>query len=637
MNFHRFRLFVRASEGSITISTALLLTVVMGAAAAAIDYSSAYSRKADLQRSADVAALAAARDIDATKLFIEELAVSNAQQRNFSNVEASLLREGDIATVTMNGDVPTFMLGIIGTNSLKVSVESKAQKVSGAPKRLEVALALDVTESMANDMDDMRTAARNLVEELYGLGSEQVKISVVPYTGAVNIGNSDAQYAFLDSSGLSQHHAVAIKNQSVAFCWTPAPTATAVVVPEPSEPSPAPEPQCTAICDCPGTPACGGGGDGASLDLNQPTWMARLLGMSEAHATSASIPFVDLNSCTYLKTPSQISHLDLFQAINGVDWAGCVEARPAPYDVTDIAPDTNNADTLFVPYFWPDDYDGFSNDGYPWVNEYVVDTIAPAFDTEREYNGDGSKIFFYNGPESKRSNVWKYEAATSASMSLMPPNVTGPNRGCPDPLQTLRDEKMATLAKIDSLEHRNGGGTVIAQGLMWAWRTLSPEEPFTGGAAYDDTETRKIVILMSDGANAIIKREAADGTIADTERRGDYSAYGYAADFDEMGTTRGFIDTTTGSAPYFDQIRNYMDERTRLVCDNIKSVSAENPVEIYSVLMGPKNTAAAQLLKNCATTQEHHYHRAIHASDLGTAFSNIAEGIAGASGSRIIN
>ena len=633
--------FTLDCNGGVTIAFAVMFLAVVGAAGAAIDYSSGYARKSDLQRAADAAALAAARDETKPKAEVEELALSNAQRRNFTNVTAALLREGDVATVSMSGDVPTYLLGIVGIDSLTINVESKAQQVSGAPKNLEVALALDVTESMANDMDDLKSAARSLVEELYGLGSEQVKISVVPYTGAVNIGNGDNRYAWLDASGLSQHHAMAIRSEGVAWCYTPPPPTTdtggtADTGDDTGTTTPAP-PQCTDICDCPGTPPCGGGGDGASLGLEQPSWMARLLSVSEAHANSASIPFFDLNTCEYKANPDQVSHLDLFQAINGVDWGGCVEARPTPFDIGDAAPDASNPDSLFVPYFWADDNDQWADGGYDWANEYVADYAAPTIDFSRMYNGDDSRYVWYAAPRHRRSNVWKYTAATASDMSLTPPNVTGPNRGCPDPLQPLRTEKLATLAKIDSLEHRNGGGTVIAQGLVWAWRTLSPGAPFSEGADYADPETKKIVILMSDGANAIIKREAADGSIVDNDRRGDYTAYGYAADFDETGRTRGFIDTSTSSAPYFEQIRTYMDQRTRAVCDNIKSVNPENPVEIYTVLMGPQNRPAAQLLKNCATTQDHHYHRVIRASDLGAAFDAVAEGIGGNSGSRLVN
>ena len=45
------------------------------------------------------------------------------------------------------------------------------------------------------------------------------------------------------------------------------------------------------------------------------------------------------------------------------------------------------------------------------------------------------------------------------------------------------------------------GGTNIMEGVMWGWRVLSPEPPFTEGKAYDDPENDKFLIVMTDGEN----------------------------------------------------------------------------------------------------------------------------------------
>ena len=49
-----------------------------------------------------------------------------------------------------------------------------------------------------------------------------------------------------------------------------------------------------------------------------------------------------------------VKHLSLFNKL-GVSWKGCVEARPTPYNISDDAPDADTPDTLFVPYFAPDE------------------------------------------------------------------------------------------------------------------------------------------------------------------------------------------------------------------------------------------------------------------------------------------
>src|SRR5690606_28231186 len=54
----------------------------------------------------------------------------------------------------------------------------------------------------------------------------------------------------------------------------------------------------------------------------------------------------------------------------GVAWAGCVESRFPPYDISDAAPSGNDPKTLFVPYFWPDERDGTS------YNNYLKDQVS---------------------------------------------------------------------------------------------------------------------------------------------------------------------------------------------------------------------------------------------------------------------
>ena len=76
---------------------------------------------------------------------------------------------------------------------------------------------------------------------------------------------------------------------------------------------------------------------------------------------------------------------------------------------------------------------------------------------------------------------------------------------CPSPILPLTSaiaEKAKIEKAIDGLQP--AGWTYIPAGLMWGWRVLSPDEPFTEGA--DDVtvkseNVRKIIILMTDGAN----------------------------------------------------------------------------------------------------------------------------------------
>ena len=66
-------------------------------------------------------------------------------------------------------------------------------------------------------------------------------------------------------------------------------------------------------------------------------------------------------TCTTGSTCKYVGHKWLFNKLHGknssVKWAGCVEMRAEPYDILDTTPTSSTPDTLFVPFFWPDEPD----------------------------------------------------------------------------------------------------------------------------------------------------------------------------------------------------------------------------------------------------------------------------------------
>jgi Flp pilus assembly protein TadG len=72
------------------------------------------------------------------------------------------------------------------------------------------------------------------------------------------------------------------------------------------------------------------------------------------------------------------------------------------------------------------------------------------------------------------------------------------------PLRDLREPGVAEALKKDIDEIRAQGWTYIPGGLVWGWRVLSPQAPYTGGMEYDrarDLNVKKVIILMTDGVN----------------------------------------------------------------------------------------------------------------------------------------
>ena len=628
-----FKSFWSTNEsGSVSIAFGVVFIMIAGAAAAAVDLSSAHNRRSDLQRSADGAVLAGAARQDMEMAEVEQLALASLKDSDLLGTPvATAARDNDgKVTIEITAQSRTRILSILGWSSVEVFAESAAAFVP-APGKLEVALVLDTTQSMADDMGQLRSSAQELTDTLFDIGGENVKISVVPYVASVNIGNGSTQMAWMDTAGGSTFHGYSQRGWDITKCTAPSSST------DDGSSSGSTGPACHTSCGCPGTPACGGGSDGASLGGGNAIKYAggvlqELFGTAVADAGALPYPTPDPASCP-IKNPVQVNYFDILDAIPNAEWGGCVEARPAPYDVTDAGPDDDGALTRFVPYFWPDEADWYGDDsGIEWENDYVDDAAAgPVF--------DDTIAEFPTWSGRRRVNVYKYNDVASDDYDIVETGADrkGPNRACPDPMLPLTSDETAVSAKIAGLTHRNGGGTITSEGLMWGWRALSPGAPFTEGVDYDD-ETRKIVILMSDGANSVIARNDGSGVPQD-ETLGDYTAYGFGEEFDQNWPSRGLIDTSSNtSTSYFDQVRAALNERTAQACSNIKAAGIEdNRVEIYTVLVGDSDAATEEVLASCATTRENHYKEISSIGSLEDAFGEVVNTITSQGSSRLVN
>ncbi len=66
-------------------------------------------------------------------------------------------------------------------------------------------------------------------------------------------------------------------------------------------------------------------------------------------------------------------------------------------------------------------------------------------------------------------------------------------------LTRLTSDRDAIVSGLSKMKARYN--TYIPAGLMWGWRTLSPNAPFADGSSYDSEVVRKVIVLMTDGAN----------------------------------------------------------------------------------------------------------------------------------------
>lgn len=269
-----------------------------------------------------------------------------------------------------------------------------------------------------------------------------------------------------------------------------------------------------------------------------------------------------------------------------INWAGCVESRPQPYDVQETSPTASNPSTLFVPYFAPDEPDVPSISG--WSSSYDVDN---------NYLPDGIST---KSADYKKWNKHQGRKQKYGTSGLNTSNGRGPNRGCTmEPLARLTTNMNAIKTSISNMGA--SGNTNIPMGLMWGWHTLSPNAPFGDGASYTDDEVTKVVILMTDGDNV--------NSDYDNPNDSTYSGLGYIG----HGLLGSLGVGSSGS-----QRTTAMNNRLATLCANMKAQG----IVIYTVRVEVSG-GASSLLQNCAS-EAGNFYDVQNVADLGDAFEQIA-------------
>jgi hypothetical protein len=203
-----------------------------------------------------------------------------------------------------------------------------------------------------------------------------------------------------------------------------------------------------------------------------------------------------------------------------------------------------------------------------------------------------------------------------------PPNDQGPNYGCdPTPMLRLTSTKSSVQSEINSLTP--AGNTNILEGLMWGWRSLSPNAPFGDGRSYSwnvgnpTKPNKKIIVLMTDGYNTWDPQNNPSGS--------QYSAFGYYMD---NRVSASVTDATSA--------RNAMDAAVATACNNVKGVTdgSSGAITVYtvgfSIPSDPIDAQGLRLLQNCASTDSSGnplFYQASDSASLINAFGLIAKNI----------
>jgi Flp pilus assembly protein TadG len=578
--------FHRSRSGNVAMMWALMGTVILGMVGLGIDFTRAQTIRSEMQNAADGAALVAERSANlsmaqrtsaARAFFDAEVSADIARTARFTVTE--LAEGGHQVEVTYPMDVS--LARLIQDRPWNIRVNASAEANASPP--IEVAMVLDNTGSMSNDMDALRDAASDLADDLLSLDGDSVKVALVPFVAQVNIGNQASHLAWMDTSGTAPYNGELLEDRSIAFA-----------------------------------------------DANNGS-CSHLSTQPAGYPGPYRIVWRRSGSRCYAFTPEGINYFQLFDLISNEDWKGCVETRPEPYDITDAAPSISDPASRFVPFFWLDTggtagqstSNTKNSPAYLSYNTYLDDTpgdIPGA--TMSTSNGNSANAA--DRREARFFNVFKYRN-TGASLDNSAPDTRGPNRGCPTPIVPLTTSEATIQTNIAAMRHWSGGGTNQAEGLAWGWRVFSPTAPFTEGAPYGD-DVRKVIVLMSDGENTNVGNDPIMGS--------DYSALNHLGlwrDYADGGLVNQLLNGILyGILPpqYRRNINsptgyvNYVNSREAQLCTNIKNAG----IEIYTVIFRETDRATESLMRNCASSNTHFY-RADNAAELASAFDAIGTGI----------
>ncbi|MEM8988395.1 MAG: TadE/TadG family type IV pilus assembly protein [Pseudomonadota bacterium] len=345
-----------------------------------------------------------------------------------------------------------------------------------------------------------------------------------------------------------------------------------------------------------------------------------------AQATYHGRNFIHVDSSGTPQPNTRVNHFDLFTSV-GVDWKGCVEMRPEPYDTKDVPPTSADPDSRWVPYFWPDepdcknsgcnpsyvssvpnegeyhnrtfirDKEYTKNSGTPrdWYEDFV-DDAENATGSFATYLGDiGVNDVDNDEYRLRQAYVGRWTGSEYDGKLELNPSIdeiavdgntgtSGPNKSCPRPIVPLTTDKSLLLTEISKMAPHGGGGTNIAAGMAWGWRVLSPAEPYSQGASYTDDAFQKAMVVLTDGENWIWGGW-------NSHNRSNYSGWGYLKD-ERMGN--GVDSKSTAQS----EINNKVAE----LCNAIKA----EDIRLYTITF-KVNGSVKPLFKNCATDPELYY------------------------------
>ena len=585
------RRFLNDVHGNFAIMTSIALVPIIGAVALAVDYAQMSRQRQDTLNALDAAGIATARYIQSASFregdqgkaieFAQSFFSANLGSVAESNARLNvILPDGTPTggTLKLSADLtyrPYFfsafarMMGTGGANTEKLAIDASIEVQ--LKNTLEVALVLDNSGSMAYTgkgtgkprLTLLKSAAKQLVDTLGAEAAmlqqvpEPVRFAVVPFAASVNVGPTTPglreDRAWLDTEGISPVH-------HENFDWSKMMRDNGNKLYDPNK----------------------------YVEFVQGAYRksGKDWGKSEGEFLTRFSLYEDI------KVKTKAGGSEQYEA-----WAGCVEARPAPYGANDAAPSRSNPATLFVPMFAPDE------PGNLW-NEKRADATdnspTQSYGSANNWWTDWEDKSGY-AVKLRQRDMRKYFRAKPYGLKAIASNL-GPNYSCTTtPITPLNDVtvvagKKTVLDAIDAMEAN--GATNVPEGAVWGWHAVSSGEPFSKGRPETERGNSKIVIVLTDGANTYYPANGSDSV----GNKSTYAAYGYTGQlYEPSGVPRLFMQT--GASPYDHWSSNFqkgLDDRLQQVCNNAKGANVMM-VTVSLDLDPVKDKVSIDALRECAS------------------------------------
>lgn len=186
----RLRGGARDERGAVAVFFAVAIVVLAPLALGVVDIYMTSSQRSRLQDALDAAALYAARsgatDPDEIQAIGQRALLANLSdadearlvETHFELSDSTVAASAEMSSRSLVSDLWNHGNMTVSTNVVRNSVN------------LEVAMVLDITGSMENDMDDLKEAANDLIDLIVQDTQTPYysKLSIVPYSNAVNVG-----------------------------------------------------------------------------------------------------------------------------------------------------------------------------------------------------------------------------------------------------------------------------------------------------------------------------------------------------------------------------------------------------------------------------------------------------------------